>query len=256
MWKKLLVVGVIAAAVFAGFRATKHGRELINVWKAETAPTTEEKLSDLRKEVAKLDKDVEKVKTELAKEIVAVRGLTTETADLRASVDASGKSLMAQGEAIKEATGERVKYGTTTASIPVPEAKERLRKDVAILVQKQNTLSAKEKTLAQREAIRDTLQKQLDALVRAKQEMLAEIDAVEAEYKNLQLQQIEAKYQFDDSRLAKIKEQLRTIRNDVDVEKEKVRINDEVNPKLEAKSVVTGASETVDQILAPLNGNK
>ena len=253
MWKKLLVVGVIAAVAFAGIRATKHGRELINVWKAETAPTTEEKLADLRKEVAKLDKDVEKVKTELAKEIVAVRTLSTDVTEQRASLDAGNQKLMARGEEIKD-SGERVKSGSTFIS--VPEARERLKKDVAIHVQKKNTLEAKEKTLVQREAIRDTLQKQLEALVRAKQEMLAEIDSVEAEYKNLQLQQIEAKYQFDDSRLAKIKEQLRTIRNDVDIEKEKVRINEEVNPKLEAKSVATDAGQTVDQILAPLTGNK
>jgi len=258
MCKKFLVVGAIAVASLvalsvAGISVRQAVRHAVDAVKTQTAPTTEEKLADLRKEVAKLDKDVAKVKDDLAREIVAVKNLTTETTDLRASVDASNKDLMAKGEVIKDAT-ERVKYGSTMIS--VPEARDRLKKDVAIFVQKKNTLEAKEKTLAQREAIRETLQKQLDALIRTKQEMLAEIDAVEAEYKNVQLQQIEAKYQFDDSRLAKIKEQLRTIRNDVDVEKEKVRINEEINPKLEQKVTATDAGETVDQILAPLNGKK
>ena len=253
MWKKLLVVGVIAAVAFAGIRATKHGRELINVWKAETAPTTEEKLADLRKEVAKLDKDVEKIKTELAKEIVAVRGLSTEITEQRAAVEYGNRKLMAQGEAIKDAT-ERVKYGSSTVS--VPEARERLKKDVAIHVQRKNTLEYKEKSLVQRERVRDALQGQLDTLVGQKKELLSAIDELEAEYKNVQLAQMEAKYQVDDSRLAKIKEQLRVIRNDVDVAKETVRLNEEVGPKLEPKAVVTDAGQTVDEILAPISAKK
>lgn len=254
MWKKLLVVGAIAAAVFVGFRATKHGRELINHWKAETAPSTEEKLTDLRKEVAKLDKDVEKIKTELAKEIVAVRGLTNETAELRTSVEAANKDLVAKGETIKDAT-ERVKYGNSAVAISVPEAKERLKKDVAILMQKKTTLDAKEKTLVQREQIRDTLQKQLDAVVRQKQELLAEIDAIEAELKAVQLQQIEARYQVDDSRLAKIKEKLRGIRTEVEEKKEIGKINEVYGPKQDEKVTLDPAT-TVDEILAPLAGKK
>lgn len=250
MWKKLLIVGVIVAVAAVGFKATKHGRELISAWKAETAPSTEEKLTDLRKEVGKLDKDVEKVKTDLAKEIVAVRGLTTETKDLRAAVDGEKATLVKRGEEIKDAT-ERVKHGSTFIS--VPEAKSRLQKDVAIYMQKSTTLEYKEKTLVKREEIRDTLQKHLDGLIRQKQELLAEIDAVEAEFKTVQLQQVEAKYQVDDSRLAKIKEKLRGIRNEVEVAKETGRLNEVYTPKLEEKVSIDPAT-TVDQILAPLSG--
>jgi hypothetical protein len=146
-----------------------------------------------------------------------------------------------------------VKAGSTFIS--VSEARERLKKDVAIQVQKKNTLEYKEKSLAQREKVRDILQKQLEEFIRQKQELLAAIDGLEAEYKAVQLAQIEAKYQVDDSRLAKIKEQIRTIQNDVDVAKETVRLNEEISPKLEQKVTLDPAT-TVDEILAPLNGKK
>src|SRR4051812_12947244 len=109
MCKKFLVVGAIAVASLvalsvAGISVRQAVRHAVDAVKTQTAPTTEEKLADLRKEVAKLDKDVAKVKDDLAREIVAVKNLTTETTDLRASVDASNKDLMAKGEVIKDAT--------------------------------------------------------------------------------------------------------------------------------------------------------
>ena len=46
------------------------------------------------------------------------------------------------------------------------------------------------------------------------------------------------------------------IRNDVEVQKETVRIDEEISPKLEPKAVATDAGQTVDEILAPLSGKK
>ena len=257
MMKKIMIVGGIAVVALvvltaAGVSVRQLAKHAVNRIQSETAPSTEEKLSDLRKEVGKLDKDVEKIKTELAREIVAVRGLSTETAELRAAVETEKTTLVKRGEEIKDAT-ERVKSGSTFIS--VPEAKSRLQKDVAIHVQKSTTLGYKEKSLAEREKVRDALQKQLDEMVRQKQEMLAEIDAVEAEFKAVQLAQIESKHQFDDSRLSKIKEKLRGIRTEVEVAKETGRLNEVYAPKLEEK-VALDPGTTVDEILAPLSGKK
>ena len=82
-----------------------------------------------------------------------------------------------------------------------------------------------------------------------KRELGAQIDAVEAEYKALQLQQIESKYQTDDTKLARIKESLRTMRTKLDVEKEKLKLTPKVH---EAPASTTGAEQSVDEILAPL----
>jgi hypothetical protein len=60
---------------------------------------------------------------------------------------------------------------------------------------------------------------------------------------------MESKYQTDDTRLAKIKESLRGLRNKLDVEREKLKLTPKV---YEAPTSPTGAEQTVDEILAPL----
>ena len=78
-------------------------------------------------------------------------------------------------------------------------------------------LDALEQSLAHHGRIKATLEQQFDEMRRQKEQLKAEIDAVEAEYKALQLQQIESKYQTDDTRLARIKENLRSMRHKLDV---------------------------------------
>jgi len=252
MWKKLLLVGVVAALAVGIFKGSKmYNRASDEIAAMEDSyddsVPVEKKIAAMRKETAKLDKDIDKAKNELAKEIVEVRELNTKVTETRASVDADQKILAARGEAIKDAT-TKVKYGNSTVS--VAEANSRLSKDVDILIKRKKSLEGMEKALATRERVKETLKKQLDGLVRQQQEMKAEIDAVEADYKALQLAQIESKYQQDDSRLAKIKEDLRKLKKNLDVQKEKLDMAPigQTDEATEARSV--------DDNINLLNGKK
>lgn len=256
--KKLLLVG---ALIVGGFAAFKFGSVAVHnatsenqvaswkeIFKKKSGHESVEKtIAQMRKDVAGLDKDIDHVKDELAKEIVEVRELTGKTNDLRASVDTEQKVLMARGEAVKDAT-EKVKYGNTMISIT--DAKERLKRDVSNHVKRKTQLDAMEKALGHRERIKDTLEKQLDGLLKQKQEVKVEIEAIEAEYKALQLQQIESKYQTDDSKLAKVKEDLRGLRKKLDIEREKLALTPSVQ---EDRPVTPTSAESVEDILAPLN---
>ena len=252
MFKKLLLVGVIAAAGVFVLKGTKffgYAKQEVAEWKdwADDQVPVEKKIAQMRKDVAGLDKDLERVKTELATSIVKVRELTAQTGDLRAVVEAEQGAVLARGEAIKDAT-EKVEFRKGTF-ISIPEAKERLARDVNVLKTKKIQLDAMEKSLVQHERIKETLEKQFDEMRNQKRDLAAQIDAVEAEYKALQLQQIESKYQTDDSRLARIKESLRSMRHKLDVEKEKIKLTPKVH---DAPASTTGAEQTVDEILAPL----
>jgi chromosome segregation ATPase len=252
MLKKFLIVGAIAAVVVVGIKATRFGayvrdeaRSAAN-WADDQIPV-DKKIATLRKEVSTLDRDIDKVKNELAKEIVAVRELTTKTNELRASVDTEQKGLLARGQELKDAT-EKVKFGGTFIS--VPEAKDRLNKEVQVHLTKKKSLDAHEKALNSREKICDTLQKQFEALKKQKDDLKVEIDNIEAEYKALQLQQIESKYQTDDSRLASVKKSLADLKRKLEVEKTKL----ELEPRKYAPATIPGSSEaSIDDILAPLN---
>jgi len=253
MWKKLLLVGVVAAlavGVLKGTRMMQRASDEVaslDDWADDQVPV-EKKIAAMRKETGKLDKDIEKAKNELAREIVEVKELNGKVVETRVSLDSEHKILAARSEALKDAT-TKVKYGGTTMS--VSEANSRLTKDVDYLLKKKQALENMEKNLAKREQIRDVLKKQLDGLVRQQQEMKNEIDTVEAQYKELQLAQIESKYQQDDSRLAKIKVDLRKLKKNLDVQKEKLNLAP--IGKTDEAHVET---RTLEDNINLLNGNK
>lgn len=250
--KKLLLIGLVAAGVVVAAKGVgvlhrvKSEATALRTWVADNEPV-DEKIAHLRTDVAALDKDIQKATTALATEIVDVRELTHQVSEKRAALDSEKKALLARGETLKDAT-ERVKFGS--AFLSVPDARERLQRDVKLFTKREAELAAREKVLAHREQIKATLEKQLDGLKKQKEEMLVEIEGIEAEYRTLQLQQIESRYQHDDTRLSKVKEQIRDLRKKIDVEKTKL----ELAPVVHAEEPTVSPSATVDDILAPLTG--
>jgi DNA repair exonuclease SbcCD ATPase subunit len=257
MFKKLLVVGLIAGAAVLVLKGTKffgYARQQIDSLQEqmEDRIPVEKKIAQMRKDVGALDKDIDAAKTDLARSIVEVRELTTQTADLRTALVSAERNLQARGETIREASNANtVKVGTVFLSIP--EAKDRLKRDVDLHLKSKSRLASMEKQLGHHERIKETLEKQLDGLVRQKQELKAAIDAVEAEYKELQLQQIESKYQQDDTRLAKIKEDLRKMKKNLDIKREKLNLTAPIEESRPINSA-PASTDSVDDILAPLTG--
>ena len=244
--KILLAVLVVAGVVFAVKGAgviTTLKREYENAKAAMKGDRTEEEqIKELRKEVDKLDKDIDRAKDNLAKEIVEVRDLQKQSAKLRADVTGEEKRVLAFGKDLETTQGQ-IAYGREMLS--VPDAKERLKSDVGILVRKKATLGTMEKTLTHREKSKDLLDKQLAELSGQKLSLKNEIDAIEVEYQNIKLQQMENRYQKDDSRLSGIKQSIEKMRKDLEVKKERIKLDPVGQP-------APAATETVEQILKPL----
>ena len=97
---------------------------------------------------------------------------------------------------------------------------------------------------------RDILEKQLETLKNQKNEIAAAIDATEAELTSLKLQQMESKYQTDDTRLAKIKEDLRKLKTRMDVEREKLKL---MPSALEAPATPAASGKSVEDIMGQMN---
>jgi chromosome segregation ATPase len=255
MFKKLLlvaVVGVVAVAALKGtrfFGYAKNEVEEISAWVEDRMPV-EKKIAHLRKEVKGLEKDVDRVAGELAREIVAVRDTAADLERESVALADEEKKVRAMAEKLKDAT-HQVTYGRETISIDL--AKQRLSADVKRVVTRQKTVDTLRHTLAAREGIKDTLQKQMATLKTQKVALAAEIDALEAEYKDLQLKQMESRFQFDDTRLARIKESIRNLKNDIDVKKVKLELRPGV---VEEPTGAPANGLSVDDILAPLNGKK
>ena len=247
MKKILLAALVVAGVVFAVKGAGVIGslkREYENARSAIKGDRTEEEqIKELRKEVDKLDRDVDKAKDDLAKEIVEVRDLQKQSAKLRAEVTGEEKRVLAFGKDLETTEGQ-IAYGREMLS--VPDAKDRLKSDVSILVRKKATLGTMEKTLTHRERSKELLEKQLSELTNQKLSLKNEIDAIEVEYQNIKLQQIENKYQKDDSRLSGIKQSIEKMRKDLEVKKERIKLDPVGQP-------APASTESVEDILKPLS---
>lgn len=256
MIKKLLLVAVIGGLAFAAVKNTKFGsfakHEAAQIEEYfDSKVPVEKKVAALRKELKGLDKDVDRVTRELAAEIVNVRETAEELTTQKVAFADEEKRVRALADKIAAATS-KVSYGS--AEVSVDEAKGRLAADVKRVVARKTTVETLSNTLASRERIKDFLAKQKDELVRQKVTLAAQIDQLEAEYKSLQLAQMESKFQFDDTRLARIKETLRDLKRSVDVTREELKLKPTVLE--ESAGVVPSNGLSVADILAPLDGKK
>lgn len=259
MFKKLLIVGLIAGGAVVVLKGTKlfsHAKQEIASWREslEDNIPVEKKIALLRKDVAALDKDISKVKDELAKEIVITQRLQKDVVEKHAAVKADRTRIDAFAALVqeKETTNTTVSIGS--AKFSIADAKVRLKQDVDNHLLRKKTLASVEQALTHHEKIKDTLARTLDELSRQKDAMAYEIDAVEAEFKNLQLTQIESKYQHDDSRLAKIKQDLAKLRDSVKIQEVRASLDAPVKTNTTAPVTTNITPESVDDILAPLNG--
>jgi chromosome segregation ATPase len=226
MLKKMVLLGVIGFVAVSAVRGTKIGsyiRSEISAAReaAESSIPPEEEITRLRNELKLLDKDTMAVVNQTAKERVAVRELQAQVDDRTAKQGNDKELLNARIEKLEKATGQ-VTFGARTLS--VAEAQKELEADVKRFKACQKEVDSLTALLANRVKIRDSLEKQLEAMKVQKEELTATLNGMEAELAALKLQQTESKYQTDDTRLAKIKDDLRKLKTKVEVEREKLNL--------------------------------
>jgi len=248
----LAVVGFVAVTVIAGTKIGSYIRSEIQEARrqAEDSVPPEKEIARLRNEVKLLDKDIMTVVNQLAKERVEVNNLKDQVDAVAAKQEKDKALLTTRANAIKNAEGHVV-FGNRKLSID--DAKAELEEGVKRFAANQKTLETMEMTLATRIKVRDSLEKQLETMKNQKSELTTAIDGMEAELTALKLQQMESKYQTDDTRLAKIKEDLRKLKTKVDVEREKLKL---MPAAIEPTPAPAASSKSVDDIMAPLNAPK
>jgi peptidoglycan hydrolase CwlO-like protein len=257
--KKLILVAVIGFLAVSAAKGTKwfsHIRSEIaeaREWAKGQVPP-EREVARLRSELKLLDRDIMTVVNKLAQERVGCERLKEQVEELRARQSTAKELLHARGNAIKEAEGKSetfVSFGDRKVGLRA--AKGELQDGVNRYDANQKCLDTMEATAAHRERIKDTLEKQLETLKNQKSELATQIDAMEAELTMLKLQQMESKYQTDDTRLAKIKEDLRALKTKIAVEREKLKL---MPAAFDAPVSPSVGNKSVDDILAPLSGSK
>lgn len=252
MLKKLVVIGIVAAVAIPAVKNMKVGsyiRSEIDCFQAhvESRIPPEREIVRLRNEIKLLDKDIMTVVSQLARERVEVAQLREKGDDLRARQSHDKELLQARAAATKNAT-EHVAFGDRKLS--TAEAKAELEEGVRRFTANQKSLEAIDAAVSNREKVKLGLERQLDAMKNQKVELTAAVDSLEAELTALKLQQMESKYQTDDTRLSKIKDDIRALKTKVAVEREKLALMPSV---LEPAPTRAAAAKSVDDIMAPLS---
>jgi len=249
MLKKLVilaVVGFVAVSVVKGSKLGSYLRAEIAALKdqAEANVPPEKEVARLRNEIKLLDKDLMTVVNQLANERVEVAHLKEKADDLRTRQSRDKEVLQARAATIKTAT-EQVTFGDRT--LTVAAAKAELEEGVKRFTSNQKALESMDVAIGSRDKVKDGLEKQLDALKTQKTELTAAVDALEAEVTMLKLQQMESKYQTDDTRLGKIKDDIRALKTKMEIEREKLKL---LPSALDTPVITT--TKSVDDIMAPL----
>jgi chromosome segregation ATPase len=251
MLKKMVilsVLGFIAVAAFSGTKVASYIRSEVRSARqhAEDSIPPEKEIARLRSEVGQLDKDSKALVHQLAKKRVEVNQLKDDVDGLATKQSAEKARLLARAEIIDKAEGQ---VTLDNRPMSVEAAKVKLEAEVKTYKSAQKKLEATQARLDSFIKQRDALEKQFETMQTLKTELSAAIDEKEAELTVLNLHQMESKYQTDDTRVAKIKEDLRKLGTKLDVQREELKLTQKVSE--EPAPSVSGKS--AGDIVAPLN---
>jgi len=221
MMKKVgaVILGVVAAMWVVN--CTRVGSYTCTAWKqlrdeASKQVSVEFEIKRLKNEVAQLEPDINRNRSIVAEEIVAVERL-------REDLDQGHAKLAKQKEEIRrivselKSGAEKIVYNGREFS--ADRVRERLDQDVDSASRCEKALKSKERVLDARERILEANKKKLQAMRDEKDKLTEQIALLEAEYKEVQVRQTQSRVQIDDSRLADIKKSLDGLRSRVRVEK-------------------------------------
>ena len=253
MFKKIAFVGAVGLLTAAVLTQTKVGSYLGHQFDRaekhfESKIPPEEEVRRIKHEVGNLDKDIAKAKSALAQENVEVRHLTTKVSELRAQTEKSRAAVEARGRQIKEA-GDTQYVKVDGQRVDVNKAKELLVVEVAAHKNLEKQLKAAESKLTIKQRTRAMAERHLQALITEKAELETAVAGLEADIQMVKAEQVESKYQNDGTRMAKVKQDLATLKKRVEVAREELRLSKKFDEtSVEAKSV--------DEILAGLDAGE
>lgn len=209
----------------------------------------DKEIKALKDEVANLVKEESNIKDDLSKEIAAAEKLTVQTASLRAAIEDERKKLVAFGETIKDAEAKSVKVSLPNkVQLDVGEAKKKLQADTGTWQKRTKMLADLETSLKMREEAKAILYSELSETEDIRRTLLADLDALEVEYKALKLQAKKNKYTRDEGKVSEVRERIEKLKERAAEKRARVGL-DTGKGRPDAP-----VSESVDDILAPVSG--
>jgi chromosome segregation ATPase len=253
MCKKILfvgAVGLLTAALLTQTKLGSHAKAWMNRAEAklESSIPDEHEVQRLKMEVAELNKEIELAKNDVAKEIVEAREQKAKVGTLAEQVKNSRTALDARYAIVKAAENEKdthfVKFDGNKYDLV--RAKQMLQDQVRTQVAVEKNLKSEETMLTVRERTRDLAEQHLKSLVSQKSELDAILTEMEADIKQLKIEQIESKYQNDGTKMADVKESIAKLKKRIAIQREKLNLAKTYDP-------ASAQNKSADEIMAELN---
>lgn len=259
MIKKLILMAVVGGIAVAALKGTRVGsmvrsevRSIRETVEDEIPP--EREISRLRAEIRNLDQDHIKVVKQLARLQSDQADSRQKVADLERRKGEVAEVMRARETAVRAAEA-KVSAGEVNVSVvlgdqtvSLEDGRVRLKNSVQTYMDLVQNLKQVRAKLGSQGRIVEQLERQRAAFGRMKADLDAAVDALEEEVQALKLQQMESRYQTDGTRAAEIKESIARAKKRLDVQRRELALLQNVDGR------PSGASETVDEIMAPLNG--
>jgi DNA repair ATPase RecN len=221
MCRKIAVLGVAVLAGLFILKSTHLGSYARTAWgkvkeSAQRQVPLEFQLESLRNEVAQLVPDVRKNCGEVAAEMVAVQNLRDEVGDLRKNFD--------KQKAYVRDMNSQLNSGVATVSFngrsyPPERFRAKLERELETCKRCGEEVGAKEQLLEAKEKALEAARDRLASMKALKERFEVQIAQLEAEVRTFRLAESQSKIQIDDSRLARIKSQLSSIKDQLQVQK-------------------------------------
>jgi len=222
MLRKIGFLTLMAAAGLFILSQTRVGSYGGTAWKKVRNATKNQipiefEIERLRHEVAQLQPDMKNQLSGIAEEMVAVQ-------NLREEIDSTKTSLSKQKEILR-AMADDLKRGITPVSYSTGRpysatyAREKLDRDLAGCKRCEQEVKNKEQLLEAKERALDAARERLASVKGQQKDLEVAIAGLEADLRTVRLAQTRSKFEFDDSRLAHIKQSLADLKTRLQVEK-------------------------------------
>jgi len=250
MFKKFAIVGAAGLLTAAVLTQTTFGTYLrAKVCKVDdhfaSKISADDEIRSIKKEVANLDKDIDKARSSVAEERVEAKFLKTRVEEKKVLAEQTRTSVEKRGSMMKEASATKfVKWDGR--EVGYDRAKELLQAQVIACRNVENDLKSTEKMFAVRERTRDLAEQHLQALISQKSELESAVVELEADIKLAKIEQVQSKYQNDGTRMAEVKDSLTKLRKRIEIQRAKLELSKQYN----GSSV---ENKSVEEILAELD---
>lgn len=244
MLKKALfvVVGVaIVGGLMFGSSAIHMAQDLVSGARnlGDSMVSTDARISHVKKDIKALDKDINGLYHEIAKEKVRCEDLEAEVSEKREALSALTSHMQVLNNHLKTSPSQ-LYTATDNQDYTPKQVKDDLATSVKRYKSQAMMLTALEKQLASRVAILDSATEQLEKTKRIKTELMSEVEALEAEHAMNEVAKITSEINLDNSRIANAKDAVKKLRTKIRVE------GNLVNQMQSSDSIPTEIIETED----------